>query len=219
MSLFFNFEDEQSTSPISPKSAESPLTRKRKADSENDSEASKKIKSEDEECDSKEPPITAPVTLFDELSSLEKEFNLKFETTDLDSLNDSISLSTQTITPNGNQLESPWLKSGKTLVFCFLPNSTLRISFRLSKSEYEQAVLDRKSRISIIHAEYFDKFRHYGCGLEEVEVVADQSIEYYDDIFKIHSFATDVGVGIAGNMVQISDIVRYTFDNILKNKN
>lgn len=203
-------------------SDESTSSRKRKG-SEADSESSKKLKLEGSiDKNPNESSQTEPFTLLEELKTLEHEFNLTFETTDLDSLDDNLVFSTKTMTSNGNQLASPRYKRGKTLVFCFLPNSTLRFSFRLTRPEYEEAVLDRNSRKSrkpIIQAEYFEKFRHHGCGLEEVEVVADQTVDYYDDIIKIHSFATEIGVGISGNMVQISDILRYTFDNVLKNKN
>ena len=157
-----------------------------------------------------------PLTLLQELQYLEKEFNISFETIELDDIEGE----QLHVRSNEAPIQSPTVKMGKILVFCYLSQLPLRIAFRLSsKAEYEQAILDRNYREKIVHASFFEKFRSYGIGLEDVEVLSDQDLDNYESIIKITSFSTDLGVGISGNMVQISDILRYTFNDVLKNNN
>jgi hypothetical protein len=210
MALFLNFELEETTeSPTSAVSThsidadevsgkESPLSikkRKRSSSSiqipigtlpiQSDKPFEKKRKTSLIKTKSKQE-----MSLMNELENLEKMYKFTSEGIDLDTLE----------TPNDSSL-------GKILVLASFPSSPFKLVFRIgNRLEYENVLTLRKD-LEETDKDWKIDFETSGCGLEEVEVIDYGEKRSLVDSLK--TFSKNVGVGLTGNRVQISDIVKF----------
>ena len=143
-------------------------------------------------------PTSPRLTLPMELEQLAKEFKLEYEVIELDTLD----------SPRTRMSMSPAQQAtlGKIMILCSLPSLKTRFVFRLSsRAEYERAIMGRKA--STPKEDGFYEFGTVGCGLEEFEPL--ELVDHQEKVQQLQKFARDLGVGMTGNRVRITDIVQF----------